>query len=310
MAQKVLLLGATGTIGRAACTLLLQSGFDVVAPVRQNSDTSGLPQSVLRHCEVEQVVIDDRPTAIMSCVASRNGLDAWDVDFRLNSRALKSGIENGVQRFVLLSAICVQKPKLEFQKAKLAFEAELQAAPIAWNIVRTTAYFKSISGQIDRLRSGKPFLVFGRGELTSCKPISDRDAARYLINCLDDPDLDRKILPIGGPGPAVTPREQGEILFEALGLQPKFSSVPPGLFRVVSALIAPFGLLSKKARAKAELVRIGHYYATESMLVWDQAKEHYSAAATPEFGTDTLAEHFQNLAKRETSDVKGPHALF
>ncbi len=33
---------------------------------------------------------------------------------------------SGAKHFVLLSAICVQKPLLEFQKAKLKFESDLQ----------------------------------------------------------------------------------------------------------------------------------------------------------------------------------------
>ena len=39
----------------------------------------------------------------------------------------EQGQKAGVAHYVLLSAICVQKPLLEFQKAKLAFEAVLQA---------------------------------------------------------------------------------------------------------------------------------------------------------------------------------------
>jgi hypothetical protein len=35
--------------------------------------------------------------------------------------------EKGTKHFVLLSAICVQKPLLEFQRAKLKFESDLQA---------------------------------------------------------------------------------------------------------------------------------------------------------------------------------------
>lgn len=34
--------------------------------------------------------------------------------------------ERGASHFVLLSAICVQKPLLEFQRAKLKLEADLQ----------------------------------------------------------------------------------------------------------------------------------------------------------------------------------------
>jgi hypothetical protein len=52
---------------------------------------------------------------------------------------------------VLLSAICVQKPTLEFQRAKLAFEAKLQeAGDITYSIVRPTAFFKSLAGQVGR----------------------------------------------------------------------------------------------------------------------------------------------------------------
>ena len=43
----------------------------------------------------------------------------------------------------------------------------------------------------------------------------------------------------------------------------------------------------------AEFGRIGKYYATESMLVWDEAKGQYDADATPEYGVDTLEAFFK-----------------
>ena len=58
----------------------------------------------------------------------------------------------------------MQKPLLGFQQAKLAFEAELQASALTWSIVRPTAFFKSLSGQIARVQAGKPFLLFGNGD--------------------------------------------------------------------------------------------------------------------------------------------------
>ena len=54
----------------------------------------------------------------------------------------------GAKHFVLLSAICVQKPLLAFQAAKLKFEEALQAAgDISYSIVRPTAFFKSLAAQ-------------------------------------------------------------------------------------------------------------------------------------------------------------------
>ncbi|MFG5409231.1 NAD(P)H-binding protein [Piscinibacter sakaiensis] len=148
----------------------------------------------------------------MSCLASRSGepADAWAIDHLAQRHALRAAIDAGATQAVLLSAICVQKPRLAFQHAKLAFEAELRASGVGWTIVRPTAYFKSLSGQIERVRVGRPFLVFGDGRLTACKPIADADLAAYLADCLDDPARQGRVLPIGGPGAAITPREQAE----------------------------------------------------------------------------------------------------
>jgi divinyl chlorophyllide a 8-vinyl-reductase len=168
---------------------------------------------------------------------------------------------------VLLSAICVQKPLLEFQRAKLAAEQALVASGLTYSIVQPTAFFKSLSGQIKRVQAGKPFLLFGDGTMTACKPISDADLGRYLAECVTDPDRSNRILPIGGPGPAITPRDQGEMLFRLMGQTPRFRRVPVRMMDGIIATLDALGHLSPRFRAKAGLARIGRYYATESMLL-------------------------------------------
>ena len=316
--KTVLLLGATGTIGHATARALVAQGYLVTALVRPGAKTAGLPAEIkvqsggLDSQTLERVMRDSGAQAVVSCLASRTGVaaDAQTVDCRANSDALKAALAHGVTQYVLLSAICVQKPLLAFQQAKLTFEAELQAAPLTWSIVRPTAFFKSLSGQVDRLRNGKPFLLFGDGQLTRCKPISDRDTALYLTHCLSDPALQNRILPIGGPGPAISPREQGELLFKALKQSPRFKHVPVGMMSAIIGGLSLLGLVSAKLREKAELARIGRYYATESMLVWNPQAQCYDADATPEFGSDTLADHYAKLADGGTSDERGTHAVF
>lgn len=146
--------------------------------------------------------------------------------------------------------------------------------------------------------------------MTACKPISDRDLAGFIASCLDDPARQNRVLPIGGPGPALTPRRQGEILFEELGLQPKFRKVPVALMDGVIGLLSVGGMLSKKLAAKAELARIGRYYATESMLVLDPITGRYDADATPATGKDTLREHFTAVVRGEITVDLGDHAMF
>ena len=257
-------------------------------------------------------VAGERFDALVSCLASRTGApkDAWAIDHAAHVAALAAAKAAGVTHIVLLSALCVQKPLLAFQHAKLAFERALIASGVTYSIVRPTAYFKSLAGQIDRVRRGKPFLVFGDGALTACKPIGDEDLGRYLAACLDDPSCHNRILPIGGPGEAVTPRQQGEMLFALLGREPRFTHVPVKLLDGIVSGLATCGRLIPGLAEKAELARIGRYYATESMLVLDPDTGRYDAAATPSTGRETLRDFYARVLASGVSVERGDHAVF
>lgn len=254
----------------------------------------------------------ERFDAALSCLATRTGApaDAWAIEHRANLAVLDALKAAKISRFVLLSAICVQKPTLEFQRAKLAFEAVLAESGVSHAIVRPTAFFKSLSGQLENVKRGKPFAIFGDGELTRCKPISEADLARVLADCVEDPSRSG-ILPVGGPGPAISPREQGELLFSLLGKEPRFRRVPVALMDAVIAVLSLFGVLVPKLRDKAELARIGRYYATESMLVWDARAGRYDEDATPSFGQDTLRDFYARaLTHGLAGQELGDHAVF
>ncbi len=320
-AQRVLVTGATGSIGRATVAALLERGHAVVALVRPGAAArAALPAACqMREADVldatalaREGLRGERFDAWVSCLASRTGepADAWAVDHRAHQQLLGLARGHGVRHAVLLSALCVQKPRLAFQHAKLAFEAELQASGLRFSIVRPTAFFKSLSGQLARVQAGKPFLVFGDGRLTACKPISDRDLADYLAGCLDDPARHDRLLPIGGPGPAITPRDQAAMLERLLGRPVRVKSVPVALLDAIAGALAVAGRVLPALRTKAELARIGRYYATESMLVWDVARGAYDAEATPEHGRDTLEAHYARVLRGEVADERREHAVF
>ena len=324
--RRVLVLGATGTIGRATVRALVSRGHEVVCLVRRAAGPGGaVKPSRVPAGATERIVDLTDPSSrardgvrgepfdiLVSCLASRTGMpdDAWAIDYRASVSALQAGRAAGVTHVVLLSAICVQKPILAFQHAKLAFEAVLIASGLDYTIVRPTAFFKSLSGQIDRVRRGKPFLVFGDGTRTACKPISDGDLGRYLADCLDDDARRNRVLPIGGPGEAITPRAQGERLFALLGREPRFRHVPVVLLDVIVLVLATLGRWVPALAAKAELARIGRYYATESMLVLDPATGRYDAGATPSTGSETLFDYYARVIRGEAVTERGDHAVF
>ncbi len=329
IAQRVFVLGATGTIGRATVRALIRRGHEVVCFVRPGLESAGVAQAqddikMFGGASVRRGHVTDPQSlsldgfrgehfdALVSCMASRTGTpkDAWAIDHQAHVHALHAAQQAGVSHVVLLSAICVQKPLLAFQHAKLAFEKTLIESGLTYSIVRATAFFKSLSGQVERTRKGKPFLIFGDGTLTACKPISDDDLGDYLAGCLDTPERHNRILPIGGPGPAITPRQQGEALFALLGRRPRFKKVPVALLDVIIRVLDTLGKLVPKLAEKAELARIGRYYATESMLVFNTTTGQYDADATPSSGSETLFDFYEKLVKGEARVDRGDHAVF
>ena len=137
---RVFVVGATGYIGRHVVAELVDRGHDVVAFARHRSGVAGASdeaqtRSMLRGANVrfgdvtdpksvqEDGFCGERFDAVISCLASRTGgvKDAWRIENDANRGVLTAALAAGVERFVLLSAICVQKPKLAFQFAKLSF---------------------------------------------------------------------------------------------------------------------------------------------------------------------------------------------
>jgi divinyl chlorophyllide a 8-vinyl-reductase len=327
--MRVFLLGASGTIGMATARALMRQGHEVVCflrhlpnpPISNSKDKllTLLAGATLRYgdpCSLASLQKDgfanERFDAVVSCLASRTGTpqDAWRVDHQAHLWVLQAAQESSVHHFVQLSAICVQKPLLAFQHAKLAFEKALMASGLTYTIVRPTAFFKSLSGQLERVKKGKPFLIFGNGKLTACKPISDDDLADFISGCLNDPSRRNQILPIGGPGPAMTPLEQGASLFQLLGKPPRFKSVPVGMLDVIIGILSVLGKVVPAAADKAELARIGRYYATESMLVWNASTQQYDAEGTPSYGRQTLLEAYAAWLQGEGAPDRREHAVF
>ena len=299
---KIFVAGSTGYIGKNVVKYALDNGFDVVTAKRHSDNKPGQLNKKLKVIKISNndnnwIADLEKVDVIISCLASRTGepKDAHLVDYKLNCLLLEKAKALKCSHFILLSAICVQKPRLAFQFEKLAFEEELKKSGLNFSIIRPTAYFKSLSGQIENIKKGKPYVYFGDGQITQCNPISEKDLSLYILSCIKDKTKWRKILPIGGPKQSITPKDIGKILFEIFEVSPKYKSFPTKLLDAIRLLLLIISPFSNWAKNKSELIKIAKYYATESMLIWDEKKECYDANMTPSTGKDTLRDYFYSI---------------
>jgi divinyl chlorophyllide a 8-vinyl-reductase len=296
--KRVVIAGATGYIGKYVVKESLRRGYDTVAIVRPGSKSKDdffegaevITADVCDEASIRDLAFTKPTDVIVSCLASRSGTksDSYKIDYQATLNCLQAARDAKVGHFILLSAYCVKKPLLQFQKAKLEFEDKLvNAGDIKYSIVRPTAFFKSVSGQLELLQQGWPFVMFGDGQICKCNPIAEQDLAAYMLNCIDDSSKWNQILDLGGPDEGMTMLEQGNMIFDIVEKPPSFIKAPIGIFDAVINTLAWFGQWFEGAEDAAELGRIGKYYAVEDMLTTEPSEK---------FGTVTLREHYKRIA--------------
>lgn len=201
--EKIGVVGATGYIGRSVVKECLRREYPTVAVVR---GAIGNPRTkeLLEGATIVQAEATDEAAltnalegcdTVICCLASRSGTkkDSDLVDYLASVNCLRAAQKHS-RHFILLSAFCVAKPELEFQFAKLKTEAEVKKqTDVTYSIVRPTAFFKSLSGQVEILQSGGPFVYFdlGNDRSATCNPIAETDLAMAILGAeINYPSLD------------------------------------------------------------------------------------------------------------------------
>lgn len=307
--------GATGYIGRAVVRESVRQGYTTIALVRdreyiESEEGRSRYQEAFRGAQVLQCNVTcmqsinnvfssihnqyDNVDTIVSCLASASGIkkEAYAIDYHATLNCLRAGQSQNInsKHFVLLSAFCVRRPLLQLQQAKLKFEAELAAQDdLTYTIVRPTAFFKSVSGQMENIQKGAPYVLFGDGAVTKCNPICERELAEFMIDSINVSCRHNQRFNIGGTDEPLNNKMLGNMMFKAIGMEPKYVYAPTWIFDTVITTLQLLATLLKSEALEdaAEVGRIGRYYAVEDMLTTDP-KEKY--------GKITMQQHYNKIA--------------
>eukprot|EP00567_Pseudictyota_dubia_P001077 CAMPEP_0197465820 /NCGR_PEP_ID=MMETSP1175-20131217/64736_1 /TAXON_ID=1003142 /ORGANISM="Triceratium dubium, Strain CCMP147" /LENGTH=416 /DNA_ID=CAMNT_0043001843 /DNA_START=17 /DNA_END=1267 /DNA_ORIENTATION=+ len=316
--EKIAVVGSTGYIGKAVVRESVRRGYPTTAVLRDAS--KGEKEDKFKGATLREFDVTDREgclngelfepgsvDVVVSCLASRTGSkkDSFDIDYQATLNVAEAAKAAGARRFVLLSAFCVKSAErndpyaLQFQYAKMKMEGKLRemssdGGKFDHVSVRPTAFFKSVSGQLEVVNGGSPFVYFDLGDkkCATCNPIGEPDLAAALIDCVADDAHKNAVWNLGGPDDGLSMIEQGELLHDVLGKEgePKLLGVPIGIFDVIINGLQWVAdtFKSEKFEDAAEFGRIGRYYAVEDMLTTDP---------TEKYGRTTLREHYQYIAE-------------
>ncbi len=292
--QTVLIIGATGYIGSAVVQESVRQGYDVIAVTR-----SPAKEGQFNGAEVIVADVSDPASVakmftrkidvVISCLATRSGLpqDFDDIDYKATLNVLNAAQASGTNKFILLSAICVRKPDLPLQLAKLKMEDALIRSGIDYTIVRPTAYFWVFEAQTRMIVKGKPGYVIGKGDQACHNPIAKEDLAEFMVGSISNSERKDRVFILGGPEVPeniVTYKEALLMVFESMGKEPKIVSIPSWAFTAVVRITWFIGLFVRKIGVFSEFLKIVHYYLVNDMRA-------------PGYGSITLKQHLMDTTR-------------
>lgn len=244
----VLVVGATGYLGRHIVAALRRAGYPVRALARDPqrlgfTPDAGVevfvgqvtrPETLVGLCDGASIVVSTLGVRSLKCRPT-----PWEVDYQGNLNVLRLAEAAGVERFIfagvlhgeqLRRSISVVEPRERFIDA-------LKASGVPWTVLRPTGFFNDMEIIFDQARRGRVFQV-GDGA-ARLNPIHPTDLAEAVIRCIEDPTTRNTTVELGGPD-VYSYAEIAQMAFRALGKPPHTLRIAPGLVDGVSAVTQPF----------------------------------------------------------------------
>jgi NADH dehydrogenase len=246
----ILVVGATGRLGKAVAERLLQDGISFRAACRNVAKAQWLAE---RGVEVVPLDVENGAgltaalsgiTKVLTCIhgllgKSRHSIQRIDVSG--HERLIDASVEAGVERFVYVSALgAAPDHPSEFWRAKAQTEQHLRKSGLEFVILRPSAFMDLYAHDLigAAILRGKRVFLLGSGN-TPRNLVAVSDVAEAAVKALFRPDLAGQIIDFGG-WDNLTEREVAKVYAGLAGREPKVSSVPSAILPALAASIAPF----------------------------------------------------------------------
>jgi uncharacterized protein YbjT (DUF2867 family) len=180
--KRVLITGGTGDLGQAILPRLQTAGFKVRV-------TSRRPAPSDRKANVEWAQVNmitgegmvEAMTGVQTVIhaASSAFKDTWEVDVEGTRRVLEAAEKAGVDHFIYISIVGIDKIPYSYYQAKLAAEKIIEQGNVPWSILRATQFHNLVDIALDGL-TRLPLVAFLPLNF-KFQPISTGEVADRLV---------------------------------------------------------------------------------------------------------------------------------
>jgi uncharacterized protein YbjT (DUF2867 family) len=240
--MQVLVVGATGTLGRQIARRALDAGHGVRCMVRSPRKASFLqewgceltrgdllePESLDYALEGQDAVID-----AATARATDSG-SAYEVDWTGKQNLFAACRRAAVRRVVFISLLDAERHRdVPLMDIKACTERWLEASDLDYTILRCVGFMQGLISQfaIPVLESQT---VWVSGVPTPIAYMNTQDVARFAVAALEHPETVRRAFPVVGPR-AWTTGEITQLCERFSGKEARVFRVPPVLLRLLQS---------------------------------------------------------------------------
>ncbi len=204
--MTLLVVGATGTLGRQVARRALDEGYQVRCLVRSFKRAAFLKEwgaELVRGnlCDPETLpAAFDGVTAVIDAATARatDSLSIKQVDWEGKLALMQAAKSAGVQRYIFFSILDAEKyPDVPLMEIKRCNEAALAESGLNYTILRLAGFMQGLIGQY-----AIPILdnqaVWMTGDVVPIAYMNTQDIAKFAIRALSVPETENKTFPVVG----------------------------------------------------------------------------------------------------------------
>ncbi|TGK05072.1 SDR family oxidoreductase [Leptospira semungkisensis] len=285
--KRILVVGATGNLGRLVVSELKQKGYWIRILARSVSKLQILKGEFDDHKigdildpESMRTAFSEIDTVISCAGASLNLKDFSDnktfeeINLGGNLNVLREALRAGVSKFIYTSFLRAEGiQKAEYIRSHDLFSEAIRNSGINYTIVRPTAFFSILLEFLEFAKKGIG-IVIGDGK-ARINPIHEKDVAKAVVDALGSEEEE---INIGGPD--IFTRDQiTELALKVCGKSKKPIHIPIFLNRILVYLLRPFN------RRIFQFMQFGNTVHTLDIV-------------GPQYGVLRLEDYFREKSKR------------